>query len=47
MVSIDSWSLCRGVLVLLEWFPNQPVVIPVSRWSFCRGVMELWDSVAP
>ena len=31
---IDRWSLCRGAIVLLWWFSDQPVVVSVHRWSF-------------
>ena len=34
VVSVDRWSLYRGVLVSLRWSMDQPTVVPVDRWSF-------------
>ena len=39
VVSVDRWSLYRGVLVSLKWFMEQPTVVSVDRWSLYRGVL--------
>ena len=39
MVSIDRWSLNRGVLVSLRWSMEQSAVVFVDRWSLNRGVL--------
>ena len=31
VVSVDRWSLYRGVLVSLRWPMNQPTVVTVDR----------------
>ena len=38
VVSIDRWSLYRGVSVSLRWSTDQPTVATVDRWSLYRGV---------
>ena len=37
VVSIDRWSLSRGLLVSLRWSMDQPTVVSVDRWSLYRG----------
>ena len=38
-VSVDRWSLNRGVLVSLRWSTEQTTVASVDRWSLNRGVL--------
>ena len=33
VVSVDRWSLYRGVLVQLKWTMDQPIMISIDRWS--------------
>ena len=39
VVSVDRWSLYRGVLVSLRWSMDQSTVVSVDRWSLYRGVL--------
>ena len=33
VVTVDRWSLYRGVLVSLRWPMEQPPMVTVDRWS--------------
>ena len=39
VVSIDRCSLCRGAIIVLKWFTEQPMVVSIDRWSLYRGAI--------
>ena len=37
VVSVDRLFLCRGAVVLHEWFTDQHIVVSIDGWSHCTS----------